>query len=120
MKASPKKKKNSFSEKVRKKTEGIRSIVYKTLLIINLFLVAAILISYISVYINPSFFAFPALFGLAYPYILFLNLAMVLVWAALRKKEALISIAAILLGLGYFNNFIRLKNQGHEVKSDIK
>lgn len=120
MKASPKKKKNSFSEKVRKKTEGIRGIFYKTLLIINLFLVAAILISYISVYINPSFFAFPALFGLAYPYILFLNIAMVLVWAALRKREALISIAAILLGIGYFNNFIRLKNQGHEVKSDIK
>lgn len=119
MKALQKKKKNTFSEKVRKRTEGIRKLSHKILLVTNLLLVAAIVISYISVYINPSFFAFPALFGLAYPYLLLANVIMILIWAALRKKEALISVAAILLGLGYFNNFIKLRNHGREVKPDI-
>lgn len=120
MKVSQKKKKSSFSEKVKRKTDGIRDLFYKSALILNLVMVGAIIISYVSVYINPSFFAFPALFGLAYPYLLLINILFVLFWAALRKKEALISTAAILIGIGYFHNFIRLSNHGKEVVSDFK
>jgi len=120
MKALQKKKKNSFSEKVRKKTEGIKNLVHRIVLITNIVFVAALLLSYLSVYINPSALAFPALFGLAYPYLLLVNILFVIFWVTLLKKEALISVAAILLGIGYMHNFIRLTNHGEEVKPDIK
>jgi endonuclease/exonuclease/phosphatase (EEP) superfamily protein YafD len=120
MKALRKKKKNSFSEKVRKKTEGIKGIAHRVVLIANLVFVAALLFSYLSVYINPSVVAFPALFGLAYPYLLLVNIFFAIFWTYLLKKEALISVAAILLGIGYMHNFIRFSNHGEEVKPDIK
>jgi len=120
MKALQKKKKSSFSEKVRKKTEGIKNLFHRTALVTNLVFVAALLFSYISVYINPSAVAFPALFGLAYPYLLLINILFVIFWVTLLKKEALISAAAILIGIGFIHNFIRLSNHGEEVKNDIK
>jgi endonuclease/exonuclease/phosphatase family metal-dependent hydrolase len=120
MKALLKKKKNSFSERVRKKTEGIKGLFSKIVLITNLAFVAVLLFSYLSVYINPSIFAFPAFFGLAYPYLLLINVIFAVFWISLWKREAFISIAAILLGIGYMHNFIRLSNQGEEVKTDIK
>ncbi len=120
MKALLKKKRNSFSEKVKIKTKGIKGLFYKICMAINLLLVAALLFSYLSVFINPAVVAFPALFGLAYPYLLLLNIIMILFWAAFRKMEAFISVAAIIVGIGYFNDFIRLRNHGVEVKTDIK
>lgn len=120
MKALQKKKKNSFSEKVRKKTEGIKNLAHRTVLIANIVFVAALLFSYVSVYINPGIVAFPALFGLAYPYLLLVNVIFVIFWVYLLKKEALISLIAILVGIGYMHTFIRFSNHGKEVKADVK
>jgi endonuclease/exonuclease/phosphatase family metal-dependent hydrolase len=120
MRASPEKKKRSFSERVRKRTEGFRHFVRNSLLAVNIVVVAALFMAYLSVYINPSVTAIPALFGLAYPYIVALNLVFVLIWAAKRKWLALISVAAILLGIGYIHNFIRFSNHGAEEHHDLK
>jgi len=120
MTASPEKKKRSFSEKVRKKTEGIKRFLRKILLAVNVILVAALMVAYVSIYINPSVTAFPAMFGLSYPYLVALNLAMVLAWAAMRKWYAFISLAAVLIGVGYIHNFIRFSNHGEEVHHDLK
>jgi endonuclease/exonuclease/phosphatase family metal-dependent hydrolase len=49
-----------------------------------------------------------------------LNLVFVLIWAAKRKWLALISVAAILLGIGYIHNFIRFSNHGAEEHHDLK
>jgi hypothetical protein len=42
-------------------------------------------LAYISIYINPATIAFPALFGLAYPYIAAMNVIMVIVWILFRN-----------------------------------
>jgi len=67
-------------------------------------------LAYLSIYINPATIAFPALFGLAYPYIAAANLVMIVVWILFRKWYAIISVLALVAGLGYIHNFIRFTN----------
>lgn len=120
MTVSQRKKKISSSARARKKGKAIKRLPRNILLAVNFIMVAALILSYISVYINPSVTAFPALFGLAYPYILAANIVMVLFWAAIRKWYALISVSAIGIGFVYINNFIRFTNHGEETHHDLK
>lgn len=120
MTVSQEKKKTSFSERVRRKTEGLRRFLRNTLLVVNFLFVAALLLAYLSIFINPEVTSLPALFGLAYPYIVAGNIIMILVWTLRRKWFALISVAAIMMGLGYMHNFIRFRNHGVEGHHDLK
>ena len=75
----------------------------------------ALLISYSAVHISPIHTAIPAFFGLAYPYILLLNFIFIIFWAVNFKKEALLSLIVILLGITHLNNYIRFsKFSGQE------
>lgn len=114
------KKKRSSSVRARRKGSAVKRFTRNILLAVNLFLVVALLVAYLSIFINPSTVAFFSLFGLAYPYILLFNLIMVLVWVVLRKWYALISFVAIIAGTGYLHNFIRFTNHGKEVHHDLK
>ncbi len=110
MRALLKKKKKSFSGKARTKTDRpvLKKVFHRILLIINVVLGLSLLMSYLAVLINPEDFALPAFFGLAYPYILLLNIFMVIGWAMLLRYEALISVVLIALGAGHFLNYIQL------------
>jgi len=77
-------------------------------------------LAYLSIYINPATVAFPALFGLAYPYIAAANVGMVIVWILFRKWYALFSAIALAAGFGYIHNFIRFANHGKEEHHDLK
>jgi endonuclease/exonuclease/phosphatase family metal-dependent hydrolase len=68
----------------------------------------ALLLSYMAVHINPEKFALPAFFGLAYPYILLVNTFMVVLWIALLRFEALISLLIITLGFTHLTNYIQV------------
>lgn len=120
MTVSQEKKKRFSSAKARRKGRVIKRFTRNILLTVNFVLVASLLIAYISIYINPAITAIPALFGLAYPYLLVVNILMVLFWAAFRKWYALISVAAIAIGFGYIHNFIRFVNHGEETHHDLK
>ncbi|MCE5347038.1 MAG: endonuclease/exonuclease/phosphatase family protein [Bacteroidales bacterium] len=86
----------------------MRRALYNILLAVNIFFAFALLISYLAAYVNPGNFALPAIFGLAYPYILLINILLIIIWAVLLKFEAFISIAVIAVGFAHFSNFIRL------------
>ena len=86
----------------------MRKVFYWILLSINGLLALTILISYLAVHISPGDFVLPAYFGLAYPYLLLLNILMVLIWAMVLRFEAFISVAVIALGLTHFSNYINL------------
>jgi endonuclease/exonuclease/phosphatase family metal-dependent hydrolase len=68
----------------------------------------ALLLSYLAVHINPEKFALPAFFGLAYPYILLVNIFMVVLWIALLRFEALISLLIIALGFTHLTNYMQV------------
>jgi len=114
------KKKQSSSARARKKDSGIRRFTRNILLAVNLLLVILLVLAYLSIYINPATIAFPALFGLAYPYIAAANVAMVFVWILFRKWYALLSAIALAAGFGYIHNFIRFTNHGKEEHHDLK
>ncbi len=54
-------------------------------------------------------FALPALFGLAYPYLLFINVLFVIIWAVALRWEAFLSVVVIAGGLTHLSNYIKLQ-----------
>ena len=87
----------------------------RVVLILNLAGVLAMLIAYLAPVVNPSKMVLPALFGLAYPYLLLLNLAFVCYWLIRLKKEVLISLVVILLGWNQLNNLLPLNFRPSEI-----
>jgi endonuclease/exonuclease/phosphatase family metal-dependent hydrolase len=86
----------------------LRKVLYKTLLAVNAFFAFTLLFSYLAVHISPGDFALPAFFGLAYPYLLLVNIILVIIWVTLLKFEALISVVVIAIGFTHFSNYIKL------------
>ena len=70
----------------------MKKLSCKILLIVNIIFAAALIISYLAVLIDPALFSIPALFGLAYPYLLLVNLVIILIWLVALRPEAIISI----------------------------
>jgi len=86
----------------------LRKILYKILLAVNAVFAVTLLVSYLAVNISPGYFALPAFFGLAYPYLLLINIIIVIIWAILLRFEALISVVVIAIGFTHFSNYIKL------------
>jgi endonuclease/exonuclease/phosphatase family metal-dependent hydrolase len=98
----------------------LRKIIYRILLIVNAVLALTLLMSYLAISINPEDFALPAFFGLAYPYLLFINIIIVIIWAMLLRFEALISVVIIALGFTHFSNYIKLSKPPGDKKNTFK
>ena len=86
----------------------MKKILEGLILILNVLLAAALLFSYLAPIVNPSRWFLPALFGLAYPYLLILNLVFVCYWMIRLKRQILISIVVILIGWSNLNNLLPL------------
>ena len=89
----------------------MRKLIYKAFLTANILFAAALIFSYLSVHINPVRFALPALFGLAYPYLLLINIIFAVIWAIGLKYEALISVAVIAAGITHFSNYLKIRDE---------
>jgi len=98
----------------------LKKILYKILLAINIPLGLSLLMSYLAAHINPAGFALPAFFGLAYPYILLLNVIIVIVWAMLLRYEALISVVIIAAGFTHFSNYIKFRKPSADKADTFK
>lgn len=98
----------------------MKKVVYRVLLTVNIFLAACLLVAYLAVHINPVQFVLPAFFGLAYPYLLLLNILMVITWALLLRPEALISVGVIALGITHLSNYIRINRSESTTEGTFK
>ena len=98
----------------------MRKVIYKTLLSVNLIFAFTLLLSYLAVHISPARFALPALFGLAYPYLLLANILLALTWAVLLKYEALISVIIIAAGYVHLTNYLRLSKPDSDTSGAFK
>jgi endonuclease/exonuclease/phosphatase family metal-dependent hydrolase len=93
----------------------LKKFIYKILLIANIIFATALVISYLAVHINPEYFALPALFGLAYPYLLLVNIIFAITWGALLRYEFLISVIVIAAGYTHLSNYIKIgKPEGNK------
>jgi endonuclease/exonuclease/phosphatase family metal-dependent hydrolase len=98
----------------------LKKILYKSLLAVNVFFAVALLISYLAVHISPVDFAFPAFFGLAYPYLLLTNIILVITWAMLLRFEALLSLFVIAIGFTHLSNYIKLTKPAGDKSNTFK
>jgi endonuclease/exonuclease/phosphatase family metal-dependent hydrolase len=73
---------------------------------LNVLLILLTLLSYLSPYVNPQTFWPISLLGLAYPWLLLLNLLFAIGWGLQRKRYAFMSLACIVAGIGHLTNFI--------------
>jgi len=98
----------------------LRKILYKILLIVNIVSATALLVSYMAVIVSPAYLVFPAFFGLAYPYLLLINIILVIIWAMLLRFEALISALVIAAGFNHFSNYIKLSKASGDKSNTFK
>ena len=102
----------------------MRKLAGKILLYSNILLAFSLLIAYAAPIINPGKLFIPAFLGLAYPYLLVLNMIFLIYWVIRMRKELLISLIVILLGWNHLTNFIPIRFQKtpipKEVQSEIK
>lgn len=99
----------------------MKDFLHKLLVFFSLFFVVGLLLSYLSVYVNPQTISFIALFGLAYPYFLFINLIFFFYWVYRKRLSSLIPLFAILLGWPIFTTYFSVGTSNQEVISkDVK
>jgi endonuclease/exonuclease/phosphatase family metal-dependent hydrolase len=77
-------------------------------MIFNWGAIVALILSYLATHIAPSTFGYLALFGLAYPFILLANLLFISYWLLKKRKNALFSAIAILIGINHFTDFFQI------------
>ncbi len=98
----------------------MRKILYKILLVVNAVFAFSLLVSYLAVIISPGAFVLPAFFGLAYPYLLLINIILVIIWVMLLRFEALISVVVIAIGFTHFSNYIKLTRPSGDKSNTFK
>jgi endonuclease/exonuclease/phosphatase family metal-dependent hydrolase len=98
----------------------LKRFINRVFFYINILAGVALLLSYLSTFISPANIWVLAFFGLAYPYILLVNILFMLWWIIRLKKEFLVSFFVILLGINHFNNFIPLRLGKTNTKGYIK
>ena len=100
----------------------MHKFLHRTLIVICILAAVSLLLTYLSVYINPEKYWFFALIGLCYPFILIINLFFLFYWIVRWKRLILIPLLAIVLGASHLSNFIQLPfgKRVEESKPDFK
>jgi hypothetical protein len=75
---------------------------------LNVLIILATFVAYLSPFISPESIWFVSLFGTAYPWFLLGNVLMIVVWGIFKKKYFLFSLACIILGWSHLNGFVGL------------
>jgi endonuclease/exonuclease/phosphatase family metal-dependent hydrolase len=91
---------------VSKKDFSILNIIF---LIINILSIILLIMSYLSNYIKPTTSFWVAFCGLAYPYILIINVLFVIIWLFRKKRYAFFTLAVILFGFSSLHRLYKFK-----------
>ena len=89
----------------------MKQVLVYTFLLINIVAIFAIGIASLSVYISPEKYWFIALFGMAYPYLLVINMGFILLWIFFKPIFALLSILVVLAGYNHISNYVQLSGK---------
>lgn len=81
----------------------------RVLFLINIFAVAGFLLACLNAYINPQTWPLFSLISLAFPFLLLLVFTFCIWWFFVRRKWALLSAIALILGSGAITDFFALK-----------
>lgn len=79
-----------------------------------------LLLAYLAPFVPPDLFWPLAFFGLAYPYLVFVNLFFLIIWILQRSKRVLLPLLTLLLGFYNFTNTFQLIPQTQSSDKGIK
>lgn len=96
------------------------SVLNRIVLWFNYFAIIALLASIAAKYVSPQIFWFIAFFGLAFPYIIVLNVLFSVFWLIQFRRLALLSVIAIALSFFTLNSFVQISLSQTTSNSDIK
>ncbi len=100
------------------KTQPKKSLLLRLMLGSNSFVLLLLIASYGALYINPNSFWLIALCGIAYPYVLLLNLIFVIFWLIFRPKYAIYSAVFIMLGYGQITKLYQFSGKVKPKKTE--
>lgn len=89
----------------------MKRIVRYFFLLINLLATVGLLISYYSPFIDPGHSWWPSMLGLAYPYLLFVNVLFIILWLTFYWKYFFLSLICVLAGYKIHNNYFQYKER---------
>ncbi|MFM7725591.1 MAG: hypothetical protein ACKO7B_02735, partial [Flavobacteriales bacterium] len=72
-----------------------------------------LLLTYAAAAFSPSAMGYLALFGLAYPFVLSINILFIFFWLFKKRRNTLLSSAFILLGWNHFTDFFQVSTKGN-------
>lgn len=92
------------------------SFVQKTFLFFNIIAGISLLLSYSAAIIDPLEIWYFSFFGLAYPFILLINMLFILLWIVYKRWYFLFSLALIVIGYKAFNKTIGLRSSTEAIR----
>ncbi len=85
--------------------------IKKFIFLFNTIAIGLLLITYASVFVNPGEYWFFSLLGLAYPFILIINITFVVLWIIQVNHRFIYSLMAIVIGFSFLSRTIKLNNK---------
>ena len=98
-----------------KKQKGKMSLATKLMVVVNLFFIFLLVLSYLSLYVSPEKYWILAFAGFVYPVFLLINVFFVLFWLVFLKKYFLLSLVAILLGFNQVKTYVKFSGSEHKL-----
>ena len=98
-----------------KKQKGKMSLATKLMVVVNLFFIFLLVLSYLSLYVSPEKYWILAFAGFVYPVFLLINVFFVLFWLVFLKKYFLLSLVAILLGFNQVKTYVKFSGAEHKL-----
>lgn len=89
----------------------MKHVFVYTFLLINILAAVAIGVASLSVFISPATFWIPAIFGIAYPYLMVVNLAFIVFWIFIKPKFTILSLLVILAGFNHIGNYLQFSGK---------
>lgn len=97
------------------------NFIFRLLFIINILFIIGILLSYLSTHFSPNSIPYLYYFGLTYPVYLIGLLIFIIFWLFFKKKNALYSLVAIIIGFNHLTDFYALNlSKGNISEDSIK
>lgn len=93
--------------------------IKKFIFLFNVIAIILLLLTYASVYVNPGQYWYFSLLGLAYPFIIVINIGFVFLWIVQINHKFIYSLLAIILGFSFLNKTIKLNNSVENSDSTI-
>jgi endonuclease/exonuclease/phosphatase family metal-dependent hydrolase len=90
----------------------------KILFWINIFTIFLGFGAYLSPYVSPENFWVFSILGLFYPWLVLANILFLIIWAFLRKRYFIYSLAWLILGWGQFTSLVGFKTKGQYPETD--